>query len=188
VVVFELNANNHSQRRALANAIAINTAERDGRLPIVLSANGLQPDGQNDNGWDQGLLFRNPSAVWLQPPGYVTRMISRNYQPLAVRCEVTSPDQCLDASAKRSDDGHTLVLQLVNVREQALPVKLRLEGFAPNRSFARVEELSAALDERNTAAAPQRCHPAIKYWKHRLTNGEAVYNCPASSFSVIRFE
>jgi len=32
VVVFELNANNHSQRRALANALAINAIERDGRL------------------------------------------------------------------------------------------------------------------------------------------------------------
>jgi hypothetical protein len=56
VVVFELNANNHSQRRALANALAINAIERDGRLPITTSANCLQPDGQNDNGWDQGFL------------------------------------------------------------------------------------------------------------------------------------
>ena len=38
----------------------MNAIERDGRLPIVTSANGLQPDGQNDNGWDQGLLFLNP--------------------------------------------------------------------------------------------------------------------------------
>jgi len=44
---FELNANNHSQRRALANALAINAIERDGRLPITTSANCLQPDGQN---------------------------------------------------------------------------------------------------------------------------------------------
>ena len=63
VVVFELNANNHSQRRALANALAINAIERDGRLPITTSANCLQPDGQNDNGWDQGLLFLNPPSV-----------------------------------------------------------------------------------------------------------------------------
>lgn len=35
VVVFELNANNPTQRRALANAIAIQTIERDGRIPIV---------------------------------------------------------------------------------------------------------------------------------------------------------
>ena len=68
VVVFELNANNHDQGRALGNALAINAAERDGRLPIVTSANCLQPDGENDNGWDQGLLFLNPSQVWLAAP------------------------------------------------------------------------------------------------------------------------
>ena len=88
VVVFEFNAGNHSQRRALANALAIQAIERDGRIPIATSANCLQPDGQNDNDWDQGLLFLNPSQVWLQPPGYVTRMISRNYQPLLVQCRV----------------------------------------------------------------------------------------------------
>ena len=126
--------------------------------------------------------------MWLQPPGYVTRMISRNYQPLAVRCEVTSPERCLDVSAKRSDDGHILVLQIVNVSGKSFPVKLHLDGFAPSRQFARVEQLSAPLDERNTAENPERCQPAIKYWRHSLTNGEAVYDCPPSSFSVIRFE
>ena len=75
VAVFEFNANIHSQRRALANALAIQAIERDGRIPIAASANCLQPDGQNDNGWNQGLLFLSPSQVWLQPPGYVTRMI-----------------------------------------------------------------------------------------------------------------
>ena len=89
VVVFGLNAGNHAQRRALANALAILAIERDGRIPIVTSANGLQPDGQNDNGWDQGLVFLNPSQVWLQPPGYVTQMLSRNYLPQRVQCDLT---------------------------------------------------------------------------------------------------
>src|SRR5262249_37943182 len=43
VVIFEFNANNHSHRRALANAAAINAIEHDGRLPIATSANCLQP-------------------------------------------------------------------------------------------------------------------------------------------------
>ena len=57
--------------------------ERDGRLPIATSANCLQPDRQNDNGWNQGLLFLNPSQVWLQPPGYVTQMLSRELSAAA---------------------------------------------------------------------------------------------------------
>ncbi len=188
VVIFELNANNHSQGRALANALAINTAERDGRLPIIASANGLQPDGQNDNGWDQGLLFLNPSSVWLQPPGYVSRMIARNYQPLVVKSEVAGAGSNLDVSAKRSDDGKILVLQLVNLSGEQLPVKLHLDGFAPSRPLARVEELVGALDDKNTAQDPERCQTTFKYWPHGLTNGETVYTCPPFSFTVIRFE
>ncbi len=84
--------------------------ERDGRIPIATSANGLQPDGQNDNGWNQGLLFLNPSQVWLQPPGYVTQMLSHNYLPQAVKCDVTGVEGGLDAVATRSEDGKTLVL------------------------------------------------------------------------------
>ena len=109
MVVFEFNAGNHSQRRALANALAIHAIERDGRIPIATSANCLQPDGQNDNGWDQGLLFLNPSQVWLQPPGYVTQMFSRNYLPQLVQCEVTGdrtqPGRQRQAQRGRQDAG-----------------------------------------------------------------------------------
>ena len=84
---------------ALGTPLATNTIERDGRLPIVTSANCLQPDGQNDNGWDQGLLFLNPSQVWLQPPGYVTQMLARNRLPQAVPCEVTGEQTKLDVVA-----------------------------------------------------------------------------------------
>jgi len=87
--VLELNANNHGVRRALANALAINLFERMGdRIPVVCSANCLQPDGQNDHGWDQGLLFFNPSSVWPQPALQVTQMISRNYLPNLVETDV----------------------------------------------------------------------------------------------------
>jgi hypothetical protein len=117
VLVFELNANNPSQRRAIANALAINAIERDGRLPITCSANCLQPDGQNDNGWNQGLLFLNPSQIWLQPPGYVTQMISRDYQPLVVKSEC--PDRDIDVTATKSEDGRTIVLQVPNAERES---------------------------------------------------------------------
>ena len=188
VVVFELNANNHSQRRALANAVAINTAQRDGRLPIVASANCLQPDGQNGNGWDQGLLFLNPSAVWLQPPGYVTRMMAHNDLPVVVKSEVDAPDHGLDVCATRSDDGKTLVLQMVNMSEQPIIVRLQLAGFTPRQPWARVEELAAPLASRNTAQNPKQTQTVFKAWPHGLTNGTALYPSPPCSFTVIRFE
>jgi hypothetical protein len=186
VVVFELNAGNHSQRRALANAIAIQTAQRDGRMPIVTSANGLQPDGQNDNGWDQGLLFLNPSQVWLQPPGYVTLMISRNYEPLLVESEVQGPGGRLDVVARRSDNGKALVLGVVNADERPVPATIRLAGFTPSKPAAVVEELSGPLDAVNTAACPRRIVPRKTEWRHVAAGGGFTF--APHSFTVIRLE
>ena len=185
VLVFELNANNHSQRRALANALAINAIQRDGRLPITCSANCLQPDGQNDNSWDQGLLFLNPSQVWLQPPGYVTQMIARNYQPLAVRAESSAPN--LDVSATKSADGKTLVLQVVNRGDNAATLPLHITGFVTAKSLAKVITLEGSSDARNTANAPDKIKPVISDWKHQgLNDGRSTLTFPAHSFSVIR--
>ncbi len=101
--VLEENATNHAVRRAVAHGETVNGLMRMGdRVRIVCAANALQPDGQNDNGWDQGLLFLNPSRVWMQPPGYVTQMISRNYQPQVVDASVNGSDGDLDVTATRS--------------------------------------------------------------------------------------
>ena len=188
VVVFELNAGNHAQKRALANALAINAIERDGRMPIVTSANGLQPDGQNDNGWDQGLLFLNPSQVWLQPPGYVTQMLSRNYLPQLVECRVTGAEGRLDANAKRSDDGKTLILQVVNSSEQALAARIHLAGFVPGNPVAQVSELSGPLDAVNTADKPREITPRHIAWKHAIKDGWMSCTFPPHSFTVTRFD
>jgi alpha-L-arabinofuranosidase len=188
VVVFEFNAGNHAQKRALANALAINAVERDGRLPMVTSANCLQPDGQNDNGWDQGLLFLNPSQVWLQPPGYVTQLLSRNYQPLLVKCEVSGADGKLDVNAKRSNDGKTLVLQVVNPSEQAVASQIHLAGFAPSKLVAQVTELSGPLDIANTADNPAACVAKPRPWSHGIKDGNANFSFAPHSFTVVRFE
>ncbi len=80
----------------MANAVATHLCERLG-LPVATSANGLQPDGRNDNGWEtKGLLFLNPSQVWLQPPGYVTQMISRAFQPVLLKTDVAGNPRHLD--------------------------------------------------------------------------------------------
>jgi hypothetical protein len=184
VLVFELNANNHSQRRALANALALNAIQRDGRLPIACSANCLQPDGQNDNGWDQGLLFLNPSQVWLQPPGYVTQMISRNYQPLVVECQ--NPFHGLDVSATKSADGKTLVLQIVNLGAEPMKLPLEISGFVPQKSEALMLTLEGSLDADNPASTPRTIQPISTKLKCGLENGQTTVTLPPRSFSIIR--
>ncbi|HVA48102.1 MAG TPA: alpha-L-arabinofuranosidase C-terminal domain-containing protein [Pirellulales bacterium] len=188
VVVFEFNAGNHAFRRALGNAGAINLIERlAGRVTIAASANCLQVDGQNDNGWNQGLLFMNPCRVWPQPPYFVTQMVARNYQPLAATAKVDGAAM-LDVSAKRSDDGKTLVLQVVNTHDKPIAAQLDIAGFVARQPTARVEELAAALDAVNTAAAPNSIRPSSKDWQHELAAGKSRYTFPAMSFTVLQFK
>jgi alpha-L-arabinofuranosidase len=183
-VVFELNANIHSHRRGLANAHAINRIERLGTVPVVCSANCLQPDGPNDNGWDQGLLFLNPSKVWLQSPGYVTQMLARNRQPLVVKTDLQGTEE-LDATAKRSEDGKTLVLQVVNRSEKTVPARIDLDGMKLTKPSAKLEELAGPPDAVNTAAHPQTIKPRTAEWHHA---GSMAYEFPPYSFTVLRFE
>lgn len=188
VVVFELNANNHSQRRALANALAINAIERDGRLPITTSANCLQPDGQNDNGWDQGLLFLNQSNVWLQPPGYVTQMYSDNYQPVEVQSSVTDPNNDLDASAECSQDGSMLVLKVVNLNSSPESATINISGFAPTNPIAAVQVLASLQSSVNTAQAPFGFVPVNIGWQHNFNGGNANYTFASNSVTTITFQ
>ena len=187
VVVFELNANHHDQGRALGNALAINAAERDGRLPIVTSANCLQPDGENDNGWDQGLLFLNPSQVWLQPPGYVTQMYSDNFQPREVWSRVVDPNNDLDLTAECSQDGRQLVLKVVNLNSAAEPAVINLFGFVPTNSLAAVGVLSAPLTAVNTAQTPVTVDLVTTNWPHDFSNNVVSYTFASNSVTTMSF-
>jgi hypothetical protein len=186
VLVFELNANHANQGRALGNALAINAAERDGRLPIVTSANCLQPDGENDNGWDQGLLFLNPSQVWLQPPGYVTRMYSDHYQPLEIQSSVVDPANHLDVAAERSEGGSRLVLKVVNPNSQPGPAVIIVHGHARYKT-ASVDELAGDLDQTNSADTPNRIRTLEKTWTPHFKRGRATYTFAPDSVTVIEF-
>ena len=188
VVVFELNANHHGQGRALGNALAINAAERDGRLPVVTSANCLQPDGENDNGWDQGLLFLNPSQVWLQPPGYVTQMFSQNYVPQEIWSSVTDSSHGLDVSAECSPDGSHLVLKVVNTNGMTNAASINLFGFAPTNALATIQVLSAGLSAVNTAQNPANVTVLTTSWPHQFTNNTVTYNFAPYSVTVLSFQ
>lgn len=188
VVVFELNAGNHSQRRALANALAINAFARDGRVPVVAAANCLQPDGQNDNDWNQGLLFLNPSQVWLQPPGYVTQMVSSHYQPKLVHCDVTNAGDRLDILTTISEDGQQLVLQAVNPTDRFVTAQVELKGFTSKQPTAKGLELSGPLASANIAAQPVAITPQPREWKHSLATKPTSYTFPPHSITMLKVE
>ena len=189
VVVFEFNAGNHAVKRALSNACAINQLERLGdRVAIACSANCLQPYKQNDNDWNQGLLFLSPSQVWAQPPYYVTQMVSRNYLPLCVKADVRSPNATLDAIATRSEDGQTLIVRVVNTAKVPVPGRIVLEGFVPRKPAAQLTVLAGDWDAINTPEQPDRIKPSESDWRHEFKAGAVSHTFPASSFSVLRFK
>ncbi len=189
VCVFEENANNHLLRRGLAHARTVNGLQRFGqRVPIVCAANCLQVDGQNDNGWDQGLLFLSPGRTWAQPPYYVTQLVSRHNLPGLLKVDCQSPAGALDATARRSADGKQLVLQVVNSGEASLRARLRLDGFTPASGSARLAEISGPLDARNTAAEPDRIVPRERTWQLPADRGALEYDFPPYSFTVLAFE
>jgi len=186
VAVFELNAGNHAVRRAIANAHAINELQRIGdRVPIVCSANCLQPYKQNDNDWNQGLLFLTPSQVWGQPPYYVTQMIRRLSLPRCVQAESQSPSDALDVTATLSNDGNTLALQVVNLDSKPVSTRISLDGFVPTNPNAQVTELSGQLDDVNTPQEPQRITPRTREWPHHFNAGVCDYTFPPYSFTIL---
>ncbi|BBO34641.1 family 16 glycoside hydrolase [Lacipirellula parvula] len=187
VVVFEFNANNHDQRRAIGNALALHSVERDGRIPIALSANCLQPDGQNDNGWDQGLLFLNPSQAWLQPPGYVTQMYSQAAQPRLVACEVAGAES-LDANAKLSDDGKSLTCTIVNSGSAAVGVSLVIDGYRPASKQVVATSLAGPLAVANTAEQPERLTPQRREWRFGDLSTGAEFRFEPYSVTTIEFK
>jgi hypothetical protein len=189
VVVFELNANRHDVGRAISNAFAINQLMRLGgeRVPIVCSANCLQCQMQNDNGWDQGLLFLDPARVWPQPPYFVTQMLSKNYLPLCIEAVVKAPPATLDATATCSEDRKTLGLQVVNTSRRPVEARISFDGFAPVESAASVDELRGDLDAVNTPEFPTVVQPKRFEWTHHLKDGSAVYEFPPASFTILRF-
>lgn len=150
--IFELNANAHTLERALCNAFAINaTVKASDIFPIVCSANCLQVQDQNDNGWNQGLVFMDSDEVWLQPPALAAELIGSGLQGTLI-AYTARENVDFSVSASISEDGKTVVLTVVNRYESAQNVWIELPGM---KSMT-VKSLAGALNAVNTAAAPNK--------------------------------
>ncbi len=191
VAVFELNAGNHALRRALSNAHAINELERLGNdVPVVCSANCLQPYRQNENGWDQGLLFLDPSQIWAQPPYYVTQMVSAHYAPLRLETTVQCPSHTLDVTAKRSEDGRTMVLSVVNTAPHPVETRIQFAGYSPQATTAQITTLTGGLEEINTPDQTRRIAPGQTVCPLSKDADSTKIACTfgANSFTILRME
>lgn len=188
VCVFEENATNHKVRRGLAHAHAINEIHRfEHEIPILCAANCLQPDGQNDNGWDQGLLFLSQSKVWGQPSYYVTQMTAENYQPLCVESFVESYNDALDVTACKSLDGKTISLRVVNLDCWDVRAKIDFMNYVPSESYAEVIQIKGNLEDSNTVEDPRKILPTESKMHIEKGSADLEYTFPAYSYTVLNF-
>ena len=123
--VYELNANQHDFERGMANAYAIIEAiNHCDILPCMGSANCLQVDGHNDNGWNQGLLFMNNRSVWYQAPGCVDILYRRAMLDRKFELEGDFADSKFNAAA--TTDGKRISVILLNRAEEPVDVEVEL--------------------------------------------------------------
>jgi alpha-L-arabinofuranosidase len=190
VCVFEENSGNHLWRRGLAHARTVNRLQRFGdKVPIVCMANCLQPDGQNDNGWDQGMVFLSPSRVWGQSSAYVSHMMSNNNYSGVVAADSKSPGDALDVTARLRDDAKAVLLQVVNSENRPIATRLDLGGILVPGRKVRIIQISGHLQDENTESDPHRIIPHERDWLPEADGkGITHFTFPAQSLSVLRFE
>ena len=156
--IFEENGNIHNIQRMLGHEITMNAVRKMGNFVLTsCQANALQPNGQNDNGWDQGQVFFNSHQVWHQPTSYCVQMDKRWHQPQCVEC-IAESNPLMDVAAMLSKDRRTLVLHIVNTSAEQEELEVDLFSFGhPRKAIA--ETIHGNLQAENTDKRPQYVIP-----------------------------
>lgn len=127
--VFELNAAHHDFERGLANAYSIiEGINHSDIIPIMCSANCLQVDQHNDNGWDQGLLFMNNRSIWYQASGYVNIMFRKVLLDRRFDINETLADGAFNYTAMTDGKRISLILMNRSDEEETISVTLPITG------------------------------------------------------------
>ena len=91
-------------------------------------------------------------------------------------------------TARISDDGKVLVLQVVNSENRPLSTRLNITGYDLLGRVVKVSQISGHLDEHNQETDPDRIVPADRVWYPVFDAAGATYVFPPQSFSILRFE
>jgi len=186
--VFELNANAHHFERALCNAFAISFAERHSDvIRIMCSANALQVQGQNDNGWNQGLIFMDNSSTWYQAPAYIDRMYLDSYLPYTVQTESENEinGEDFDVTATVSEDGSTLCLTVLNRTGRKKSIEINVPAFAESGAKVVSTVYSDSLNAVNTKTKPENTKPDSPKEIGSLSDGSITVSTGKFSITMI---
>jgi len=146
--VYELNADHHDFERGMTNAYSIIEAiKHSDIIPQMCSANCLQVDKHNDNGWNQGLLFMDNRSVWYQAPGYVDILFNKVKLERCFELEEDLADGKFNCAAMT--DGKRISLILLNRSDKDEEVCVKLP-FTDEYSYEKTV-MTYAKDVVNTA-------------------------------------
>ncbi len=187
--VLELNANAHHFERALCNALAIKFAEElDGVIKIMCSANALQVQDQNDNGWNQGLIFMDSDSAWYQPPAYIDRMLLDAHLPYALTIEEDVRTNKFDITAAVSEDGKCVTVKILNRTGSKKGVGIEIPAFTDGKVTMTSVEYADRLTAVNTNAKPENTKPADPVvTEDALRDGWVLVNAQGYSLTVVTF-
>ena len=189
--VFELNANSHHFERALCNAFAISFAERHSDIiKIMCSANALQVQGQNDNGWDQGLVFMDGSDVWYQAPAYIDRILYDAHLPVLLdpetRDQIHTAD--FDITCTSSKEGNTVTVKVFNRTGAKKGVSIDIPDFAESGAKLKSVIYADELRSVNTKNKPENTKPSeATVTDNALESGKTLVTVEEYSVSIFTF-
>jgi alpha-L-arabinofuranosidase len=192
----ETNGGHHTMQRASEEAADLNawfdcwSIDRTGafcqRLKFRTASFCSERSGHLDD-WDQGISMFLPNASWLQPPGYLHKMVTETMQPNGLEVVISKSWRAanLSASAQQSDDGKTLVVRLANVGTREVTLSLNVSGAARlgDAAAATMWLLASPSGDRldaNTPAEPTRVSPV----RTTIRRGGGL-TLPAASAAVV---
>jgi hypothetical protein len=109
--------------------IAPTSADTTSRIKVRTASFCTERSGYYDGGGnDQGLSFYLPNGTWLQPPGYVHKMLHDTWLPNALAVSVTG-SATLSVSAQMAEDRSALRLIIVNNQTRAITTSVILDGW-----------------------------------------------------------
>lgn len=191
MVNLETNDGHHEMKRALAEAADLNaffsqfipatSGDSIGRIKVRTASFCTERSGHYD-AFDQGITFFLPNGSWIQPPGYVHKMIYDTWLPDAVAVDTTHSLSC---SAQRAKDGSKLRLLMVNTAQQETSIRINIEGMSTNPTVTVTTLTAGDLSAANPPGQPSLVSPATKQVSLK---SEDTLKVPGYSFTIAMFD
>jgi len=109
----------------------------------------------------QGISFFLPNMTWLQPPGFVHKMISQTWAETTLASVLSNDTSggAVSAAAQRTADGSTLVLRAVNTGNVAQSLAATVSGVSFVGNNGTSWTLSGSQYGDNTPSSPTGISP-----------------------------